>query len=204
MKVNAFESMIVNSPIRRFFQRRFEMPMLIRLGGLPKTKCVAEIGCGSGYGLRLILDSFKPKVLHGFDIDEKMLNRANLYLAKEIREQHVFLHKEDDNLSQLQKNKFSSMFFFGALHHIPKWREALKISCGSLESDGKIYLWEFYGRLTMNPFVCLFIKHPPEAAFSHEELREELEKNQLTILGEKKFLGLAGMFAVEKNKPTSL
>lgn len=174
--------------------------MLMRLGGMPKTNRIAEIGCGSGYGVKLLLDSFKPKVVHGFDIDEVMLNRASSYLAKEIMEHRVFLHNEDDHLSEIQKNEFSSIFFFGALHHIPKWREALKISYKSLESGGKIYLWEFYRPLTMNFFVKLFVKHPPEAAFSHKELKQELKNNHLNILGEKNFLGLAGMFAVEKPK----
>ncbi|PPR13682.1 MAG: hypothetical protein CFH43_01090, partial [Proteobacteria bacterium] len=84
MKVNMVEAMFVNSWIRRFMQKYLEVPLLTKIGGLPKTKCVAEIGCGSGYGLRLLLDFYKPNVVHGFDIDEKMLNRASSFLAKEI------------------------------------------------------------------------------------------------------------------------
>ena len=198
MKVNKLESMVVNSPIRRFFQKHFEMPMLIKLGGVPKTGRVAEIGCGSGYGLRLLLDVFKPRVVHGFDIDEKMLNKASSFLAKEIMDHKVFLHNEDDKLSQLKNNEFSTIFFFGSLHHIPGWRHALKTAYDSLENGGKIYLWEFYRPLTMNRFVKLFVDHPVEAAFSHEELKDELMKYNLTILGEKNMLGMAGMYVVEK------
>lgn len=198
MKVNMLEAMFVNSWFRRLMQKYFEVPLFNKIGGMPKTKRVAEIGCGSGYGLRLLLDFYKPNVVHGFDIDERMLNRASSYLAKEIMEHRVFLHNEDDSLSQLKSNKFSTVFFFGSLHHIPKWRAALKVASDSIEEGGKIYLWEFYRPLTMNWFVKLFIHHPPEAAFTHAELGEEVIKNNLVTIGQINFLGMAGMYVAEK------
>lgn len=199
MKVNMVEAMFVNSWIRRFMQKYLEVPLFTKIGGLPKTKRVAEIGCGSGYGLRLLLDFYKPNVVHGFDIDEKMLNRASSFLAKEIMEHRVFLHNEDDSLSQLKSNTFSTVFFFGSLHHIPKWRLALNAASESVEEGGKMYLWEFYRPLTMNWFVKLFVHHPAEAAFSHSELGDELIKNKMDVIGQFNFLGLAGMYVVEKN-----
>lgn len=199
MKINFAEALFVNSPVRRFFQRKYEIPMLMKIGGEPKKGPVAEIGCGSGYGLKLILDIFKPQSLHGFDIDESMLNKASSYLAKDIMAHRVFLHNEDDNLSQLQKKKFSTIFFFGSLHHIPRWRDALKAAYEGLEEGGKIYLYEFYRPLTMNFLARLIADHPREAAFSHEELEREVLKHGLSIIGQKSFFGLAGMIVAEKS-----
>lgn len=200
MQVNVLESIFVNSPVRRYMQRKFEVPMLMKLGGIPKTGRIAEVGCGSGYGLRLLLDVFNPKVIHGFDIDDKMLNKASAYLAKEIMDHRVFLHNEDDNLSQIRQNKYGTIFFFGSLHHIPRWRDALNAAYESLDDGGKIYLWEFYRCFTMNPFVKFFLDHPAEAAFSHAELKKELSKYGCNIIGEKNFFNLAGMIVIEKGK----
>jgi len=59
MLMNRAETALINSPPRRWLQRWYEVPLLRRLGGpLSAGARVLEIGCGPGYGTRLILDRF--------------------------------------------------------------------------------------------------------------------------------------------------
>ncbi|MFT7433384.1 MAG: SAM-dependent methyltransferase [Alphaproteobacteria bacterium] len=198
MKVNTLERLFVNSPIRRFFQKHWEVPALIKLGGKPNNGSVAEIGCGSGYGVKLIHEQFHPSVIHAFEIDEIMLKKASSLLAKEIMAHKVFLHEENDDMHELVKNSYANIFFFGSLHHIPGWQKALKASIQSLDKGGKIYLGEYYKPLITNAFFNKIFHHKAEAAFTHDELLAELENNDCKIIGEKNLFNLAGLMVVEK------
>ena len=64
MLMNRIEKAAVNSPARRALQRFYEVPALLRLAGrpLPEGGRAVEIGCGSGYGTRMILDRFQAVV----------------------------------------------------------------------------------------------------------------------------------------------
>lgn len=198
MKVNKLESLYVNSLLRRFIQKYWEMPTLLKLGGDVNIGPIAEIGCGSGYGLKLISQQMNGFPVHGYEIDEAMLRNACSYLANDILDRKIFIHAEDDNLTELQKSHFSSIFSFGALHHIPYWQKALSRTINALDENGKIYLWEFYRPFTMNKYVKKFLYHPEEAAFTHGELLAELNKHGCKVLGEKNFMNMAGMVVVQK------
>tara|TARA_R110000868_G_scaffold190862_1_gene434753 strand:- start:54801 stop:55412 length:612 start_codon:yes stop_codon:yes gene_type:complete len=200
MKINNFERFFVNSPVRRFVQKYWEVPTLIRLGGYPCKGSIAEIGFGSGYGLKLIREKFQARVVHGFEIDETTIKKASSFLAKEIMAKEIQLHEDDDELTMLRKNSYGSIFFFGSLHHIPKWQQAVHAAVASLNEGGKIYFWEFYKPCIDNYVVKKFLDHPHETSFTHEELKAELEKADCKIIGEKNILNLAGMLVVERQK----
>ena len=50
--MNRAETALINSPPRRWLQRLYEVPVLLRFGGrlLPGSRAL-EIGCGSGLSL---------------------------------------------------------------------------------------------------------------------------------------------------------
>ncbi|WP_327582343.1 class I SAM-dependent methyltransferase [Nonomuraea sp. NBC_00507] len=82
MLMNQVETLMVNNPIRRALQRWYETPLLIRLGGRTPGGRVAEIGCGSGYGTKLILDQFGAAHVDAVDLDPAMIRRARQRLVR--------------------------------------------------------------------------------------------------------------------------
>ncbi|MDP1807115.1 MAG: hypothetical protein Q8K72_18205 [Acidimicrobiales bacterium] len=47
MKLNVIEKALMNNPVRAAIQRRYEAPLLRRLGGTVDAARVLEIGCGA-------------------------------------------------------------------------------------------------------------------------------------------------------------
>ncbi|MGH8472989.1 MAG: SAM-dependent methyltransferase, partial [Gammaproteobacteria bacterium] len=75
MLMNRIEKAAVNSPARRALQRFYEVPSLLKLAGgplAPAAKAV-EIGCGSGYGTRMILERFRAAKVDALDLDKDMV-----------------------------------------------------------------------------------------------------------------------------------
>lgn len=69
MLMNKVETFLVTSPVNRIFQRCVEAPMLRRLGGRTPGARALEIGCGSGYGTKLIIDQFGAATVDAVDLD---------------------------------------------------------------------------------------------------------------------------------------
>ena len=84
MLMNRTETGLVNSPPRRWLQRTYEVPVLLRFGGrlLPGTRAL-EIGCGSGYGSQLIFVIF---VLARFSLlRQSVVESRQLFLDKNLK-----------------------------------------------------------------------------------------------------------------------
>src|SRR4051794_34440282 len=75
------EKLLMNNPVRAALQRRYEVPLLVKLGGRTEGADVLEIGCGRGVGTRLILDAFGAAHIRAFDLDPDMVRRARERLA---------------------------------------------------------------------------------------------------------------------------
>ena len=58
MKLNFFEKALVNSRARAFAQRRYEAPLLERLGGRVAGGRVLEVACGRGVGTEISFERF--------------------------------------------------------------------------------------------------------------------------------------------------
>lgn len=50
MKLNLFEKLITDNPVRAYIQKHVEGPMLRKMGGLKDYPLSLEIGCGAGIG----------------------------------------------------------------------------------------------------------------------------------------------------------
>ena len=89
MRLNYFETRLVNHPLRAWWQRFYEMPKLKRLGGeLPGGAWsgnpqsgghVLEVGCGQGPGIRPLFSQFGAESVDAFDSDETMVGLIQLY-----------------------------------------------------------------------------------------------------------------------------
>ncbi|WP_240634633.1 MULTISPECIES: class I SAM-dependent methyltransferase [Streptomyces] len=83
MLMNRIERAAVNSAARRALQRFYEVPALLRLAGgpLPPDSRAVEIGCGSGYGTRMIVDRFRAAKVDALDLDPTMVTKARRRLS---------------------------------------------------------------------------------------------------------------------------
>jgi SAM-dependent methyltransferase len=75
--MNRVETAVVNSPPRRWLQRG-EARLLRRLGGPVAAGRVLELGCGRGFGTRLIPDRFGVREVDALDLDPRMVTRARI------------------------------------------------------------------------------------------------------------------------------
>jgi ubiquinone/menaquinone biosynthesis C-methylase UbiE len=81
MLMNRIETAVVNSPLRRGLQRLYEAPLLVRLGGRVAGGRALQVGCGSGEGTRLILDTFGAARADAVGLDPAMVERARRRLT---------------------------------------------------------------------------------------------------------------------------
>lgn len=117
MKLNPFEFLIVNNPIRRFVQDQIEIRGFLGVPNLVKGGKVLEIGCGNGHGTKLINKYFKPKEIYGIDLDEKMIK-----LARKNKLPNTSFNVGDATKLNFKSNTLDGIFVFAVLHHIPNYQ----------------------------------------------------------------------------------
>jgi ubiquinone/menaquinone biosynthesis C-methylase UbiE len=71
MLMNSLEFTLMDNPVKGVVHEFIEMNHIRRLSQLPKGKKVLEIGCGNGYGTKLINKYFQPNHITAIDLDEK-------------------------------------------------------------------------------------------------------------------------------------
>src|SRR5688572_861290 len=124
MKLNQIEKALMNNPVRAFVQRRYEAPLMERLGGRTDGCLVLEIGCGRGVGTELIFERFGAREVHAFDIDPDMVEQARRRLSRFTPEcLRVFVG--DAAAIQAENASYDAVFDFGIIHHVPDWKRAV-------------------------------------------------------------------------------
>ncbi|MEU8333393.1 class I SAM-dependent methyltransferase [Micromonospora sp. NPDC048839] len=184
MLMNQMETALINSPPRRWLQRWYEVPWLRRLGGtLPADARVLEIGCGPGYGTRLILDQFGAAHVDALDLDPAMTARARRRLTK--YGDRVRLHTGDaaDLYTSIGATDaaYNAVFDFAIVHHIPAWRDAVAEIARVLRPGGKFYFDEVTARALARPTYRLMFDHPTDDRFTADQFRTELERHGLYV-----------------------
>lgn len=76
----------MNNPARALAQRRYEAPLLERLGGRTEGQRAFEVGCGRGVGTEIIFERFGAREVHALDLDPEMVG-----LARTIGETEGFI-----------------------------------------------------------------------------------------------------------------
>ena len=76
MKLNKTEFALMNNPIRAFIQEKHEIRVLRRMTPITNIGIALEIGCGNGYGTKLIKAYFCPSRIVAIDLDEKQFQPA--------------------------------------------------------------------------------------------------------------------------------
>jgi ubiquinone/menaquinone biosynthesis C-methylase UbiE len=122
MKLNKLEFLAMNNPIRAFIQEKYELKILYEMTSIKNIQTALEIGCGNGYGTRLITKYFFPKKIIGIDLDEKMIKIA----TKHNKDSSISFKVMDASNLDFPEKYFDAIFDFGIIHHIPNWKDSLK------------------------------------------------------------------------------
>jgi ubiquinone/menaquinone biosynthesis C-methylase UbiE len=193
MKLNWAERWVVNNPLR-VLQQRIEIGWFKKVMPLKPGCTLLEVGCGRGAGARIILKAFQPSVIHCMDIDIQMIRKVRKYLSPE--ELHVARPHTSDLVSLPYKDgAVDAVFDFGALHHVPDWRRALREIARVIKPGGVFYMEELYPALYQNIITKHILVHPREDRFLSGDLQNAITQSNLTLRNsvENKGLGIIGV-----------
>jgi len=182
MKLNLLEFVLMNSPIRSYFQENYELPILMDMLSLNDRNfgSVLEIGCGNGYGTTLIKKNLNPRRITGVDIDEKMIQIAK----RKVQDDSINFLLMDASRLSFADEKFDAIFNFGIIHHIPDWKECINELKRVLRCGGKLIM-EDLSIETFSGFPGKIWKkllaHPYNQMYSTNDFMKQLEKTGFVI-----------------------
>jgi ubiquinone/menaquinone biosynthesis C-methylase UbiE len=181
MLLNRVEKALMNNPVRASLQRRYEAPLLERLGGRVPAGTVLELGCGRGVGTEILFERFGASTVFAFDLDPAMVREAHARLASAY-DGRALVTVGDAAAIPAPANRFDAVFDFGIVHHVPRWRGAVSEVRRVLKTGGRFY-FEEVTRQALNRWVYrTFLEHPTEDRFSSLEFLTELEKVGLRVI----------------------
>lgn len=198
MKLNWVEFLAMNNPLRRAVQRRFEVPRLLRMGGPLDGGTVLEVGCGNGAGIECLLSTFKASHVDAFDLDERMVKRAQQRTAH--LGDVVSIWQGDACSIPKPGAVYDAVFDFGVLHHVLDWRQALGEIHRVLKPHGRFYADEVFGNLTNRFPWRQLLDHPREDRFDAAQFVEGLERAGFTVLETNSLWKSFGWFLAEKRE----
>ncbi|MFO0762658.1 MAG: class I SAM-dependent methyltransferase [Byssovorax sp.] len=196
MLLNAFEKRMMNNPVRQAVQRWFEAERLLAMGGPVAGGHALEIGCGRGAGVELILDMFGASRVDAFDLDPDMVARAERRLAS--RGDRVKLWAGDAETIEADDGTYDAVFDFGIVHHIPRWRAALREVARVLRPGGRFYAEEVLARFILHPVWRRLLDHPLADRFDRRGFAEGLEEAGLRVIETRELFGQFAWFIADK------
>ncbi|EGX61018.1 MULTISPECIES: trans-aconitate 2-methyltransferase [Streptomyces] len=185
--MNRIEKAAINNPARRALQRLYEVPTLLKLAGgpLPPGAKAAELGCGPGYGTKLILDRFRAAHVDAVDLDPYMITKARRRLAREMHRVRLAVGDATDLRTAFgaADSSYEAVFDFAIIHHIPDWRSALTETARALKPGGLFVFEEVTAHALARPSYRLLFDHPTEDRFTAEQFLAELPRHGLAVRG---------------------
>jgi len=182
MILNRVEYLLMNNPLRAACQRFFEAPRLLEMGGPVPGGVVLEIGCGRGIGSQLILEQFGAAVVDAFDLDPRMVARAQKRLRSGSRTVNLWVG--DATSIAAADGRYDAVFDFGIIHHIPDWRRALAEVHRVLKPGGRFYAEEVLAPFILHPVVRRTLSHPLDDRFDKAAFGDALAAAGLELLCE--------------------
>ncbi|HVM70779.1 MAG TPA: class I SAM-dependent methyltransferase [Anaerolineales bacterium] len=176
MELSDKEFRAMNHPLRRMIQRRYELPIMRKLGLEPAGRDILEIGCGSGYGAQLLAQP-APLSYTGIDLMPEQIALARQRGLVNC----TFLQGDVADLSAFPDGSFDLVVDFGILHHVPAWRKTLAECKRVLRQDGLLLVEEPDGAFLSRFDRIFHWGHPEEAAFSESVFEDELVARRFAI-----------------------
>lgn len=126
-------------PQRNFTQALLEVPLMVRLLGLPPGKRLLEVGCGRGNAVPAFMRTLKPRLLVGIDVDQSSLVEAGKVAVSNGFS--VDLVCADARRMPFSNAAFDLVIDFGTCYHVSRSELAL----GEIQrvlSDGGTFAYE--------------------------------------------------------------
>jgi ubiquinone/menaquinone biosynthesis C-methylase UbiE len=198
VKLNLFEKLIRNNPVRASIQRHIEGPLLEKMGSQRAYPLSLEIGCGAGVGAEVIAEQFGAEKVVAVDIDPEQIELAKKDLMPELNKKIEF--KVGDAMALDEPDEtFDAVFSFGVLHHMEDWRKAVREIARVLKRGGEFFFEEPFRPFLRNFFVRTLTDHPRGGEFDFEEFKDELKKNNIDMVDMKRIKDIA-MFCVGRKR----
>lgn len=182
MKLNKFEFLLMNSPIRALVQEMHEVRILRDLTSMGTIERALEIGCGNGHGTKLIKKYFAPKFIDAIDLDERMIEIAK----GRTHDPSIGYYVMDASKLDFPNETFDAIFDFGIIHHIPNWRDCISEMNRVLKPGGEVILEELSTE-TFNKFPGRLWKklldHPYDSMFSEAQFLHDLRAEGFVVAG---------------------
>ena len=188
MRLNRFEKLLMNNPLRAVLHRQFEARRLLRLGGRTAGETSLEIGCGRGIGVQIILEDFGSERVHAFDLDAEMVRLAKGHLTNQRRQ--VALWTGDLTAIPVKANTYDSVFDFGAIHHVVDWRSAIAEIHRVLKPGGRFFAEEVPAKAITNPLARRLLDHPLQDRFNQDQFNTALTENGFQITAAERFMNV--------------
>jgi ubiquinone/menaquinone biosynthesis C-methylase UbiE len=179
MLLNKVEKAMMNNPIRRALQARFEVPRLLSMGGSLQGGRALEVGCGQGLGAALILERFGAEQVDGFDLDPQMVELAT---RRHQGDERVKLWVGDVEHVPAEDASYDAVFDFGIVHHVPDWRSALREIRRVLKPGGRFYAEEVLRAFIGHPIWARLLDHPQQDRFDAEQWLAALQETGFEVL----------------------
>jgi len=183
MRLSDIEFKAMNNPLRRFLQKHIEFRNFRWLGLTDKHKNILEIGCGSGYGA-ILLSTLEPSSYVGIDLMPEQISLTGKWNLPG----YTFRVMDAADMKEISSMSKDIIVVFGILHHIPRWREAIKECRRVLTHSGSLFVEEPNGSVIRN-FDRLFHWGHAVSDFSLIEFEKELARTGFNIIRKRKILG---------------
>lgn len=190
----------MNNPVRAALQRSFEVRRFLGMAGPMRGGRALEIGCGRGVGLQLILDRLGADSVDGFDLDPRMVGLARERLGHSASRVRLWIG--DATAIPVPAASYDAVFDFGIIHHIPRWRLALREVERVLKPNGRFYAEEALSSLVCHPIVRRLLDHPQADRFDASGFEAAVRDAGLSPLASRRLGRL--MVWVAARKPTAL
>lgn len=160
----------MNSPTRRMLHRWVEFPLLKLLGVKVRGQDVLEIGCGTSFGAKLLMQ-LEPSSYVGIDLMPEMIELARRQPDLAGAE---FLVMDAADMSTFPDGSKDLIIVFDMLHHVPKWRDVLRECHRVLKDGGRMFLEEVDSTAVRVWDALFHWDHPKAALFKRKELEGHL------------------------------
>lgn len=184
MKLNAYEKMMVNNPVRA---RMVERNLRTLRRWLPEHRFdeVLEIGCGFGSGVRAIDRTLHPKSITAFDLDEDMVDLARKRTAKAKARTELLV--ADGEHMPFDDGRFDLAVEMTIFHHIPDWRAAIRETARCLRPGGVFYFEDltrpfFYESGPISWVMLNYTDHPWDTIPDRDAFVAAMQQSGLTVL----------------------
>lgn len=171
------ETFINRTPFNFWFQRLFDLPVLLKWARLPRRASILEIGCGNGDLAHYLTEKIKPKSMIALDINPQRIAHAEMHYGKDPR-----LIFQVGNVTNLPFNSstFDAVIEINTLHLITDWQKALREIRRVLKPRGKLLIRDLSLESFTFPGIGLIgrslLEHPYEQMFDQNELFSYLRR----------------------------